>query len=76
MVTPALIVTEKFAVVVLAAESVTLAVKVAVPATGVAPERTPPLERLRPTVVRLLAPDVTDQEIPDPVPPAEASVCE
>jgi hypothetical protein len=53
-------VTLRFAVAVSFAESVTCTVKVAVPATGVLPESTPLLDRLRPTALRLLAPVVTD----------------
>jgi hypothetical protein len=56
-----LIVTEKVTVAVFNAESVTLAAKLALPATGVAPDNTPALERLRPIAVRLLPPDVTVQ---------------
>jgi hypothetical protein len=55
----ALTVTEKVTVAVFEAESVTLAAKLALPAIGVAPVKTPALERLRPTAVRLLPPDVT-----------------
>ena len=76
MAKPGLIVTEKVAVAVFEAESVTLTLKLALPAIGVAPDRTPPLDRLRPTAVRLLAPDVTVQVSPVPVPPALARVCE
>jgi hypothetical protein len=52
-------VSEKVTVAVFDAESVTLAVKLAPPAIGVAPDNTPALERLRPTAVRLGPPDVT-----------------
>ena len=76
MVRPGLIVTEKVAVAVFEAESVTLTLKLAPPAMGVAPDSTPPLDRLRPTAVKLLPPDVTVQESPVPVPPALAKVCE
>ena len=72
----ALMVTVKLAVAVFEAESVTFTAKLAAPATGVAPESTPVLERLKPTAVRLLAPDVTDQVYPAPDPPVAASVCE
>jgi hypothetical protein len=72
--TPALIVTLIVAVAELLAESTTLAVKVAVPATGVAPDNTPALDRLNPTAVKLLAPEVTVQVRPDPEPPAAVSV--
>ena len=42
-------------------ESVTETVKVAVPVAAGLPESTPPLERLKFTAVRLLAPAVTVQ---------------
>jgi hypothetical protein len=51
-------------------------VRLAVPATGVAPDKTPPLDRLNPTAAKLLAPEVTDHVCPVPVPPAAANVCE
>jgi hypothetical protein len=51
-------------------------VKLAVPATGVAPESTPPLDMLNPTAVKLLAPEVTLQVSPVPVPPVAVNVCE
>jgi hypothetical protein len=35
-------------------------VKLAVPATGVAPDNTPPPDKLNPTAVKLLVPAVTD----------------
>jgi hypothetical protein len=76
MAKPGLMVTEKVAVVVFETESVTLTPKLALPAIGVVPDRMPPLERLRPTAVRLLAPDVTLQESPVPEPPEAARVCE
>ena len=76
MVSPVPMVTESVAVAVFDAESVTLTVKLAVPATGVAPDRTPPLDRLRPTAVRLLAPAVTVQVYPVPEPPEAARACE
>ena len=63
------------AVAVFDAESVTFTAKLAAPATGVAPESTPEFDRLRPTAVRLPAPDVTDQVYPVPDPPVAASVC-
>jgi hypothetical protein len=66
-------VTEKVAVAVFDAESVTLTVKLALPAIGAAPDRTPPLERLRPTAAGL--PDVTVQASPLPEPPEAARVC-
>jgi hypothetical protein len=56
-----LTVTEKVTVAEFEAESVTLAAKLALPAIGVAPVNTPALERLRPTAVRLLPPEVTVQ---------------
>jgi uncharacterized protein (UPF0212 family) len=58
IVREALIVTEKVTVAVFEAESVTFAAKLALPAIGDAPDNTPALERLRPTAVRLLPPDV------------------
>jgi len=61
IVRPVPTVTVRDAVAELLAESTTLAVKVAEPATGKLPERTPPLDKLRPIVVRLLAPEVTLQ---------------
>jgi hypothetical protein len=76
MAKPGLIVTENVAVAVFDAESVTLTTKLALPAIGVEPDTTPPLERLRPTAVRLLLPDVTVQVSPAPVPPEAARVCE
>jgi hypothetical protein len=51
------IVTDKFAVCVLLAESVTFTVKLTLPAVGELPERTPPLDRLNPTLLRV--PEVT-----------------
>jgi hypothetical protein len=69
-------VTEKFPVAMLPAESFTCTPKVAVPATGVVPESTPPLDKLNPTAARLLAPDVTDHVYPVPVPAVAANVCE
>jgi hypothetical protein len=54
-------VTEKVTDAVFEAESVTFAVKLALPAIGVEPVNTPALERLRPTAVRVLPPDVTVQ---------------
>jgi hypothetical protein len=54
-------VTEKVTEAEFDAESVTFAVKLAPPAIGVEPVNTPALERLRPTAVRLLPPDVTVQ---------------
>jgi hypothetical protein len=56
-----LMVTEKVTEAEFEAESVTLAVKLAPPAIGVAPDNTPALERLKPTAVRLLPPEVTVQ---------------
>lgn len=75
MVRAGLIETEKLAVVEFDAESVTLMVKVAEPATGVAPETTPAPERLSPTAAKLVAPDVTVQVYPVPEPPAAVRVC-
>jgi len=56
-----LTVTEKVTVAVLEAESVTFAVKLALPTIGEEPESTPALDKLKPTAVRLLPPDVTLQ---------------
>lgn len=61
ILTAGLTVKTKLAVAELDAESVTFAVKLAVPAIGVAPDSTPALERLRPTEARLEAPEVTVQ---------------
>jgi hypothetical protein len=61
MASAGLMVTENVTDAVFEAESVTLAAKLALPATGVAPDNTPALERLRPIAVRLLPPDVTVQ---------------
>jgi hypothetical protein len=61
MATAGLMVTENVTDAVFDAESVTFAVKLALPAIGVEPVNTPALERLRPTAVRLLPPDVTVQ---------------
>jgi hypothetical protein len=52
-------VTENVTDAVFEAESVTFAVKLALPAIGVEPVNTPAPERLKPTAVRLLPPDVT-----------------
>ena len=56
-----LMVTEKPAVAVFDVESVNSTVKLAVPAVGEEPDRTPLLDRLKPTAARLLPPDVTVQ---------------
>jgi hypothetical protein len=72
--TPALMVTLNVAVAKLLAESTTFAVNVAVPVTGVAPDRTPVLDRLNPTAVKLLAPEVTLHVRPVPEPPAAVNV--
>jgi hypothetical protein len=61
IVRPVPTVTVRDAVAELLAESTTLAVNVAEPATGKLPERTPPLDKLNPTVVGELAPEVTLQ---------------
>jgi hypothetical protein len=76
IVTPALIVTLSVAVAELFAESTTFAVNVAVPATGVVPDTTPALDKLSPTAVNWLAPEVTVQVRPVPDPPDAASVVE
>jgi hypothetical protein len=67
-------VTLSVAVAELLAESTTLAVNVAVPATGVVPDNTPVLDRLNPTAAKLLAPEDTLQVRPVPEPPAAVSV--
>jgi hypothetical protein len=67
-------VTLSVAVAVLLAESMTFAVKVAVPAIGVVPDSTPVLDRVNPIAVKLLAPEVMLQVRPVPVPPAAVSV--
>jgi hydrogenase maturation factor len=56
-----LMVTEKPAVAVFDAESVNSTVKLAMPAVSEEPDRTPPLDRLRPAAGRLLPLDVTVQ---------------
>ena len=61
MASAAFTVTEKVTVAEFDAESVTFAVKLALPAAGVAPDSTPAPERLSPTAVRALPPDVTVQ---------------
>jgi hypothetical protein len=53
IVTPGLIVTVRVAVAVSPPESVTVTVKVALPTIGVAPEITPALDKLNPTLLRL-----------------------
>ena len=74
MVSAALMVTDNVAVAEFDAESVTFTPKVALPATGVAPENTPPLDKLSPTAVNWLLPEVTDQVSPVPEPPTAVSV--
>ena len=69
-------VTEKVAVAVFEAESVTFTPKLALPATGEEPESTPALDRLSPTAVNWLPPDVTVHDRPVPVPPDVNNVCE
>jgi hypothetical protein len=59
MLNPALMVTEKLSLAALSTESVTITLKLALPATGVVPETTPVLDTLSPTALRLLAPEVT-----------------
>jgi hypothetical protein len=59
MASAGLTVTEKVTVAVFDAESVTFAAKLALPVIGDAPVNTPALERLRPTAVSVLPPDVT-----------------
>jgi hypothetical protein len=74
MFSPALMVTVSACVAVLLAESVTLAVNVAVPAVGEEPDNTPAAESVSPTELRL--PDEMLQVYPVPLPPLAASVCE
>jgi hypothetical protein len=69
-----LMVTEKLAVAESDAESVTLTVKLALPAADGVPDNKPPLERLKLIAARL--PDVTDQVYGAPVPPVAANCCE
>ena len=59
MLTPASMVTEKVVLAVFPAESLAWVVKLAVPATGVVLDRSPVLDRLSPTAVRLVLPEVT-----------------
>ena len=68
--------TESVAVAVLPAESFTCTPNVADPATGVVPATTPPLDKLNPTAVSALDPDVTVHVYPVPDPPVAANVCE
>ena len=76
IVKPVPMVTDKVAVAEFDAESITFTPKVALPATGVAPESTPPLDKLSPTEVRLVEPEVTVQLYPEPEPPAAVNVSE
>jgi hypothetical protein len=69
-------VTESVAVAVFEAESSTCTPKVALPATGGAPVSTPPLDKLNPTAVNALDPEVTVQLYPLPEPPDAVSVSE
>jgi hypothetical protein len=62
MVNPVPIVTVSDLVAVLPTESFTCTPNVADPATGVAPDNTPPLDKLNPTVVSALPPEVTVHE--------------
>jgi hypothetical protein len=74
ILTPALMVMESELVAVFEAESVTLTVKVAVPAAVGLPEMMPPVERLKPA--GSAEPDATVQVYPVPEPPeAESVVC-
>jgi hypothetical protein len=59
IVSPVPTVTIRDVVAVLPAESFTCTPKVADPLTGVVPESTPPLDKLNPTVVSVLPPEVT-----------------
>ena len=59
------------------AESVTVAVKFAVPRVGDAPATRPPAEKLRPIPARLVVPaESVDQILPVPVPPVAVNCCE
>ena len=69
-------VTEKVPLALFPSESVTFTVNVADPATGVVPDNTPALDKLNPTAVNALDPDVTDQVYPVPDPPVAAKVTE
>jgi hypothetical protein len=69
-------VTDRFIVAVFEAESVTLTAKLALPAIGVEPDSTPPLDRLNPIVVNSPLPEVTVHVRPLPEPPEVVSVCE
>jgi hypothetical protein len=62
-------VTERVFEAVFDAESVTLTVKLAVPAVGEDPDNAPPVERLSPIAVSWLPFDVTVQLYPLPEPP-------
>jgi hypothetical protein len=75
-VRPGLIVTDRLAVAVSPAESVTFTAKLAVPAVGVAPDRTPPLDKLSPRALRLLLPEGTVHVKPVLLPPLALSICE
>jgi hypothetical protein len=68
--------TLRVAVAVLPTESFTCTPNVAVPAAGVAPESTPPLDRVSATAVSSPAFEVTVQLYPVPEPPLAVSVCE
>jgi hypothetical protein len=71
-----LTVTEKARLAVWLVESVTVAVKAAVPRVGEAPETIPPPDRLKPMAARLFVPaGLVDQVLP-PEPPVAAIVSE
>ena len=76
MVSPVPTLMENVWLAVFDAESITLTVKLALPAVGVGPVKTPPLDKLSPIAVRLVPPDVIVQVSPVPVPPVLAKVCE
>jgi hypothetical protein len=63
-------------VAVLPTESFTCTPKVAVPATGVVPDNTPPLESPSATAVNSPLPEVTVHVYPAPDPPVAVNVCE
>jgi hypothetical protein len=67
-------VTDRFAVAEFEAESVTLTVKLALPAAGVVPDKTPPFDRLNPMVVNCPLPEVTVHVRPLPEPPEVINV--
>ena len=74
MLTPAAIVMENVALAVFEAESVTVTLKLGVPAVVVLPLSTPAPERVRPA--GRVEPLVTDHVYPAPDPPVAAKVWE